>query len=459
MASEEATSVTKIGSGWRSTLQRGAATIASATAVSRVLGYGREFLMAQFFGTSMATDAWLMASVLPNLLFGALNGAVANLVVPLYVESRKSAQPGYSKAFLQEVFTLITVLATAIGLGGFMEAPRLIHALAPGFSGPEYALTVSMTRIMMPTVIFWLWAGLFSALLQALDFYAPPAWAPVVMNIVRITAIVTLSSIMGIRGVAWGFTAGVVSQVLILLVSLYRYRVPLQFRWSLNHPLTRRLMRLAVPVIVTSLTGAIGLIVDRIFASGLATGTIAALNYSMLLVQLPLGLIVQPLVTPVFTRLSHLHSDGHVQDWQRLLRKSGLGIGLIAVSTAGVMFLFRNLIIHILYQHGAFNQHSTTLTVGILPFFEVGLFPMALSQLLTKSVLSLQQTKFLPLLTLVSTSINVTADILLIHALQGRGLALGTSLAAYGYTAGLGVVLLRQSRGSARPASRRASGE
>ncbi len=80
------------------------------------------------------------------------------------------------------------------------------------------------------------------------------------------------------------------------------------------------------------------------------------------------------------------------------------------------------------------------------------------SQLLTKSVLSLQQTKFLPLLTLVSTSINVTADILLIHALQGRGLALGTSLAAYGYTAGLGVVLLRQSRGSARPASRRARG-
>lgn len=74
---------------WRGKLRRSATTIAVPTAVSRVLGYVREVLMAQFFGTSMATDAWLMASVLPNLLFGALYGSIANLVVPLYLEAKQ----------------------------------------------------------------------------------------------------------------------------------------------------------------------------------------------------------------------------------------------------------------------------------------------------------------------------------------------------------------------------------
>lgn len=450
MASHGANSLSKVGSGWRNTLRRGATTIASATAVSRVLGYGREFLMAQFFGTSMATDAWLMASVLPNLLFGALYGAVANLVVPLYVESQKSSKRNYSKSFLQEVFTLLTVLAVAIGLGGFIEAPRIIHALAPGFSGREYVLTVSMTRIMMPTVVFWLWAGLFSALLQAMDFYAPPAWAPVAMNIVRITAIVTLASLMGIRGVAWGFTAGVVSQVAILLVSLSRHRVPLQFRWSFSHPLTRRLVRLAMPVILTSLTGAIGIIVDRIFASGLQTGTIAALNYSYLLVQLPFGLIVLPLITPIFTRMSHLQAEWRHKEWRNLVAKSSVALAGIAVVAGLLLFLARALLINILYQHGAFNQHSTALTAGILPYFDIGLLPMALSQLFMKGVISLQRTNSLPFWTLVSTAINVIADVLLVHALQGRGLALGTSLASYGYAAGVGYMVYRLSRRSVR---------
>ena len=181
-------------------------TIVIGTMVSRVIGYGREILMAAMFATSSSTDAWLMASVLPNLLFGALYGAVSNLIVPLYIEARNEPTNGSSNRFIQEIFTLLTISAVTVSIVVLIFSSTIIHWIAPGFHGTAFRLTVTMTRIMLPTFLFWLWAGLLTALLQSLNIYGPSAWAPVLLNIVRVTAILTLARLIGIMGVAWGFT-------------------------------------------------------------------------------------------------------------------------------------------------------------------------------------------------------------------------------------------------------------
>lgn len=391
----------------------------------------------------MATDAWLMASVLPNLLFGALYGAVANLVVPLYIEAKRHPSAAYATQFIQEVFTLLTAISISLSLVAYVATPIIVHLLAPGFSGQQYLLTVSMTRIMLPTFLFWLWAGLFSSLLQSLAIYGPPAWAPVLLNVVRITSILALKQWLGIRGVAWGFTAGVGVQILIMVGPMLRQNIHFRITWSFSHPLTRRLVKLAFPIVLTSLTSSLGIIVDRIFASSLPVGTIAALNYSYLIVQLPLGIAVTPLVVPVFTRLSQHIAHGRFADWRKTLNFGALMLGGAMAILSLLVILGRTWIIRIIYHHGAFNQHSIALTSGILPFFAIGLVSMAINQLVVKGLVSLQRTQSLALWSLVSTATNVVADILLVHPLQGRGLALGTSLAGIAYTIGVAWSLRR----------------
>lgn len=422
---------------WRGNLRKQAMQIIQGTAMSRLLGYIREVLMAAYFATSMQTDAWLMASVLPNLLFGALYGAVANLVVPLYLQAKESPSRSSADHFVQEIFTLLTAVALGLSLAAYLATPLIVRLLAPGFHGQALRLTITMTRIMLPTFVFWLWAGLFSALLQSLNRYRPPAWAPVLLNIVRITSILTLAHRMGIIGVAWGFTVGVASQLIVLTIGLHHTPIRIRFRYTLRHPLVKKFLRLATPVVITSLMGAVSMIVDRIFASELPTGYIAALNYSVLLIQLPLGLVVAPLVTPVLTTLSTHVVHRQMGAWRQMLRRSTwILVSAMGVSTL-VLTVFRAGIIQVIYQHGHFDDQSTQMTAGILPYFALGLIPMALSQLYLKGLVSLQHTRSLSGWTVAAMLTNVIADVLLIHPLQGRGLALGTSLANGVYAAGM----------------------
>lgn len=329
------------------------------------------------------------------------------------------------------------MIAVILSVTAYWTTPWIVHGLAPGFRGRQFSLTVSMTRIMLPTFLLWLWAGLFSAILQSQDVYAPPAWTTVLMNVVRIASILILGTTMGIRGVAWGFTIGVGSQLLVLIWGLRRAHVIIALRWSMHHPLLGKLARLAGPVILTSLMGTMGLIVDRIFASELPVGTIAALNYSYLIIQLPLGLIAAPLVTPIFTQLSkYIVEERHLR-WHSLFWKAIWTMGGLMILVTITIIFAHTWIIQQIYQHGAFNQHSTVLTSGILPYFAAGLVPMALSQLILKALMSVQYTASLPGWTLVATGVNIVADVLLVHTLQGRGLALGTSLASLVYMVGL----------------------
>ena len=428
---------------WQGTFRKNATTIGIATIVSRVLGYVREVLMASVFGTSLFTDAWLMASVLPNLLFGALYGAVSNLIVPLYLEAKEDSRRKSADQFLQEIFTLLTVLAVVMSIAAYFGTPLIVRGIAPGFHGLQYHLTVTMTRIMLPTFLFWLWAGLFSALLQSLNIYGPPAWAPVLLNIVRITFIILLGRIIGIEGVAWGFTVGVGLQLVILIRGISKCQLQLRFRWSMRHTSTKKFIRLSGPVIFTSLTGAMGVIVDRIFASSLPIGTIAALNYSFLLVQVPIGLLIAPLVTPTFTRLSQRAVKGDRDAWTKVLLRSTFLLTTVMFVITGFIFFTSTRIIRIVYQHGMFNSTSTALTSSILPYFAIGLIPMALNQLLLKALVSLQKTNSLVLLTIMATMTNITVDAILVHVMQGRGLALGTALAQLVSAMGFAYILVR----------------
>lgn len=414
-----------------------AGTIALGTGISRILGYGREVLMAALFATSNATDAWLMASVLPNLLFTALYGSVSNLIVPLYLESQKTSSHDNANAFIQEVFTLLTVVAVVLTLVVFVFSRMIIHGLAPGFHGTTFQLTVTMTRIMLPTFLFWLWAGFFTALLQSLNIYGPPAWASVLQNIVRIAAIITLGRVMGIGGVAWGYTIGVGTQLVLLASATHRAPLHIRFRWPLTHSLVRKLFRLALPVVLTSLVSAMGLTVDRIFASRLATGSIAALNYSFLLIMLPISLVAIPLAIPVLTALSRQFIEQQYQEWTRLLRRSSLALALVMGILTVILILLRGPLIQFLYEHGNFGLHSAYITAGILPYFAVGMIAMALAQLFLKALVSIQYTATLSVWAIAAAATNILADFILVHVLQARGLALGTSLGNIVYACGL----------------------
>lgn len=408
----------------------GSVVVFLGTALSRLLGFVRELAMADLFGTSAATDAWLMASVVPNLLFSTVNTALANVVVPV-LASRAEDRRDDDVTYVREMVALVTVVTVILTVVGEVWSPTLVHALAPGFGPVERARTVLLTRIMLPTIIFWAVAGLAMGVLQARAVYAPSSAAPVLVNVLRVATILILGRLWGIVGVAVGFVLAVAGQLVYLLPALIGQGFTLKPRWRVQDPRTRETIRLTGPFLLTSAAGALGLVVDRILASGLPTGNIAALNYALLIIQLPLGLLVNAVSLPGFTRLAEEWNAEDRQLFRQVLHKTLDLTLLIAVPSALLLRTAAVPIVHFLYQRGAFSRQSTAMTAHILLFWTLGLPAFAAQMVLGRALFVLRTARVMVTLTVLTVAANVAGDLLLIHPLGAGGLALATGAAAW----------------------------
>ncbi|MCY0878746.1 MAG: murein biosynthesis integral membrane protein MurJ [Firmicutes bacterium] len=418
----------------RKSLGLSASLVFIATLVSRLSGFAREIVMAAFFGTSMFTDAWLMASALPNLLFSTLNGAISVTVVPLMTAADAEHSPRSIARFLNEVFTVVFLAALGLTLLGEIFAPVIIHIMAPGFDHhpEELRLTINMTRIMIPTIFFWGVAGLAAGILQAREEYFTPAVSPVAINLVRVITIVVLGHyLFGIQGVALGFSLAVISQLLVLLPRLRAMGIHLHFRWHFSHPLLKQMARMAGPFFLTSSVGSIGILVDRILASELGVGSIAALNYSYVLVQIPVGLLVSSLAMPIYTRLSQHNSYREMETFRELAMQGFRLVLAIIVPITLWFIVLRVPILRLLYQHGVFNGRSTDLTAGTLLYFSVGLPGFGLSYYLQRLFFASRDTKSPARFSIITILTNIVGDLILVHFMQADGLALATGLASW----------------------------
>lgn len=402
-----------------------------ATLISRLSGFIREIVMAAYFGTSAANDAWLMASVLPNLLFSTINGAISVTLVPLMTQGDAQLSKRSVQNFVNEVFTAIVILAAFLIVVGELFAPTIMHIVAPGFHHHELALTISMTRIMIPTILFWGLSGLVVGILQEREQFFYPAVSPVAINIVRILTIIVLGHYFGIQGVAMGFLIAVVSQLAITLPALSKTGLHLHFRWHFSHPLLRKMIRMSGPFFLTSSVGTIGVIVDRVLASSLRTGSLAALNYSYVLVQIPVGLVISSLTTPIYTRLAQ-HQSQHDQLTYQKLAMRGFRLVVLLIVPITIWFMILSVpILRLIYQHGAFSNYSTRITSGTLLFWSVGLPGFGLSFYLQKLFFATQDTKSPARFSIITILFNIVGDLILVRFMQADGLALATGLAAW----------------------------
>ncbi len=294
---------------WPKKIPRDFITVGSAALASKATGYIRELAMAFYFGTSMSTDAWLVASALPNLLVRTVSGAIDELVVPLIIEAKN--QTDYDEhRFINELFTVITGAALVLTVVAELACPWIVRVVAPGFHGWELVLATLMSRILVPTFAFWLWSGLFSGILQAHGLYFVPAWAPLSTNILRIASIALLGSRMGIVGVAWGFLISTAFQAGTLTATLVAHGFHPAVRLTLKASPTDQFFRLATPILLITSAGNVGYLIDRILASWLPVGTIAALNYGALVSALPSVMLVLPLLTPIYTAFQSMPTAG-----------------------------------------------------------------------------------------------------------------------------------------------------
>src|SRR3989338_7509114 len=155
------------------------------TILGRIGGLIRDGVVAYFFGTTHAADAFYMAFTIPNLLRRFVGeGALTIAFVPVFTEVyKKSREEAYRLTCL--VTTYLSVMLILLTIVGIAVAPWIVTLIASGFqSNPEkFALTVRLTQICFPYILIISLAALAMGILNSLKKFATPAAAPILLNV------------------------------------------------------------------------------------------------------------------------------------------------------------------------------------------------------------------------------------------------------------------------------------
>ena len=409
-----------------------AGTVGSATLLSRVFGYLRDMVFAGVFGAGPMADAFIAAFRIPNLLrrlFG--EGSLGISFIPVFAETlqREGAEEAFCLA--RSMFRLLSVILVAAAALGILAAPLVTRLVAYGFtrSPEQFALTVSLTRIMFPYIFFIGLVALSMGVLNVLGHFAAPALAPVLLNLAMIGSMLLAvfwspDPIVRVTALAVGVLVGGGLQLALQLPFLARRGVRLRRKTPIGHPGLKKIGRLFLPATFGAAVFQVNTLVVNLLASFLPAGSISYLYFADRLVQFPLGIFGISTATAVLPSLSRLAAAG---DRDALKQTFGFAMRLvffICVPAMVGLAVLREPIVALLFQRGQFGADATLLTARALLYYACGLWAFSAVRIVAAVFYALQDARTPVKIALVSIAANLLLGWLLMKPMQHAGLAL-----------------------------------
>src|SRR6478736_5416329 len=434
--------------------------MAFATLVSRITGFTRIVLLAAILGAALSS-AFSVANQLPNLIAAlVLEATFTAIFVPVLARAERDDADG-GTAFVRRLVTLATALLLFTTVLSVVAAPLLVRLMLGSDPQVNRSLTTAFAYLLLPQVLFYGLSSVFMAILNTRNVFGPPAWAPVVNNIV---AIVTLGLYLLVPGelsidpvemgnakllvLGIGTTLGVVAQALVLILAIRRERISLRPLWGIDDRL-KQFGMMALAMVLYVLNSHIGLIVGNQIASAAAASGPAIYNYTWLILQLPFGIIGVTVLTVVMPRLSR---NAAADDGPAVLADLSLATRLTMVTLMPIVALMTvggPPIGSALFAYGNFGEVDAGYLGMAITLSAFTLIPYTLV-LLALRVFYARQEPWTPLvLIVVITAVKVAASLVAPYLTDDRELVAGyLGLAnGLGFLAGatVGYFLLRAS--------------
>ncbi len=418
----------------RPSVFRAASTVALFTLLSRIFGFARDMVVANYFGTKSMADAFFVAFRIPNMLRqltaeGALSAAFVPLFAKTIIDDREKAF-----RFANNLLTVLTIFLTGITVLGIIFAPLLLKGFAAGFTDqPEkFQLTVHLTRLLFPYLIFISLAAVFMGMLNTMHHFSSPAASPVMLNAAIILAAVFLRDAfeLPVYALVVGVLAGGVLQLAIQVPFALRHGW--SFRWNFRpgDELIRRIVFLTIPATFGIAVAEINLFVDTMLASLLDEGAVSYLYYAQRLVQFPMGLFGVAMSTALLPTLSAQSGRQETGLMVETLSKSYRATMFLIIPSMVGLFVLREPIVQLIYEHGEFTHLSTRHTAFTLAFFCLGLLGFSGVKIFVSAFYAMGDTRTPVKIAAVAMVLNIVFNLILMKPLQAGGLALATSLSS-----------------------------
>lgn len=401
-----------------------ASWVTAAAVLVKLTATGKEFLVASIFARSADVDAFLVALLIPNLLVNLFAESMNQALVPALIRLRAqhgedAASRVLSSAMLLSL-SLLAALAAVLALAAPVFFPPLFH-----FSPPQLALAIRLFRALLLFALFGALASNGTAILNALECFAAPAIAPILVPLAIILALLALPRSVGIWSLVIGNLVGaflwVVAIFLLVLRSGHRFTPP-----SLTPELSQLFGQYA-GILLSGVVSSGGLLADVICASWLAIGSVAALNWASRFSSVTMTILGGAIGTAITPYLAQRVA---ARDWpgcRRILRRYTALAALVTLPLTAVFMTASRPIIALAYQHGAFHAADTLLVARIQSVFALQIPFFVVSRVFYRFLLVLERSSLVLACGAINLVLDIVFNLVLMRIYGVVGIALATS--------------------------------
>ena len=312
---------------------------------------------------------------------------------------------------------------------GTIFAGSIVKLIAPELDVETMNLTVELSRTLFPVLFFTAVAYVFVGFLQSLDEFNIPAIISVVSNGILILYLLVFNDKFGVQGAAVAMLIGWGTQIIVQLPAAIKKGFKYSFKVDFKDEGLKKIVKLALPILISSWVQPINNIVNLRLASGLEGGeAVSAIEYAYTLYLIVAGVFSYTLSNIIFPELSKLSADSKKDEFVKVLNKSlKISIFFIIPMAVGIGFLSTS-IIGIIYERGEFTAHSTDLTAAALMFYAIGMIGYGIMEVLNKAFYAMQDAKTPMIVSGIAIVLNIVLSIIFVNMIGYIGLPLAASI-------------------------------
>ncbi len=303
----------------------------------------------------------------------------------------------------------------------------MIQIFAPGFDQSKFTLTVTLSRIMMPYIIFVSIASLIGGMLRVKQHFASTAIAPIVLNLCLIISLFVPYVKTPAHNLSIAVLIGGIFQLLLILFSAYKLKAAFSFSLELSNEV-RLFFKRVIPAIINNCVTQISLWIDTIMASFIPNA-VSYIYYADRLNQLPQGIIGTAIGTVLLPLISK-----QVDNTENIVKiqNKALNIGLMLIMpTTAAFIIIPDIILLTLFSYGRFDHYAVQQTVPTLIAFSLSLPAFIINKVLLPTFFAKGNLKIPTIFSLMCLGINVVLNLLLMNEYQHTGIAIATSVSTW----------------------------
>lgn len=396
--------------------------------LTRVLTIVTQITIASQFGMTVATDAFSATEQIPEIFINIVAIGFSMVFIPVFAEFQL-ADKAKAKRFANSFF-LFTIIISVFLAGFFaLMAPAIVQVLVPGFGIKGTELAVSLVRIMALSILFLGLDGGIRGLLQAKKRFVLSEAARIFYNSALLIAALFFTDRFGVIALAWGIVVGAALQLLLQVYGAFRTG-DLEVSWEFSWQDIRGAVFRIFPFIFAVVNVELFMFIDRMVASGLRPGKVAALNFALRLILVPVGIFAIPLRTTLYPDLSKFSAEKKYHE-VGITVLSGLKLLMFTIIPASVgIIMLRFPLTRVLFERGAFDSLATRETSDALLAFAIGVPAIAMIFVLNNVFLAIDKTRFLIIFSIIAWGLNWGLSVIFSQFWSHVGISLATSITA-----------------------------